>query len=95
MVLVKLDSASASDPHDAVARLTPDHGLKHINVLVANAGINTSIGTVLETSAEDMRAHFEINATAPLLLFQAAWPLLQRSAEPRFFAMSSSVGLCL
>ena len=92
LIIVKLDSFSTTDPRDAIACLASDHGLDHIDVLVANAGINSFMGQVLETSAEDMRAHFEANTIAPLLLFQATWPLLAKSKQPKFFAMSTSMG---
>ena len=81
-----------TDAQDAITRLMSDHGLDHIDVLIANTGINNNIGRVLETAAEDMRAHFEINAIAPLLLFQAALPLLEKSKQPKFIAISSSMG---
>jgi norsolorinic acid ketoreductase len=41
-----------------------------------------------------MRTHYEINTLAPLLLFQASWPLLQASptASPKFVVVSSAAG---
>lgn len=39
-----------------------------------------------------MYDHFTVNSVAPLLLFQATWPLLQKSANPKFVGISSGAG---
>ena len=44
----------------------------------------------LSTSADDLQTHFAVNTTAPLMLFQALWPLMQASQSPKFFPISSS-----
>lgn len=66
--------------------------LDHVDVLIANAGMATSMGMSLDTTAGDLQAHFAVNTTAPLILFQALWPLLQKSKLPKFIPISSSVG---
>ena len=66
--------------------------VKHIDVLVSNAGAVTSMGTALNTGAEDLQHHFQVNSIAPLMIFQAFWPLMQKSQQPKFVAVSSSVG---
>ena len=46
-----------------------------------------------ETSAEDLRESFETNTIAPLMVFQAFWPLMQKSAAtPKLVMTTSSVG---
>ena len=78
-----------TDTHDAV---------KRIDVLISNAGQATFMGPSLQTSAETLRAHFETNSIAPLIVFQAFWPLMTRpctelnAAPPKLFMMSSSLG---
>ncbi|KAL4813664.1 Intradiol ring-cleavage dioxygenase [Aspergillus spinulosporus] len=68
--------------------------IRHIDVLVANAGFATPMTPALSTSASDLRASFEVNTIAPLLVFQAFWPLLKKaqSGTPKAIFMSSSVG---
>ncbi|KAL4796548.1 hypothetical protein BDV19DRAFT_388055 [Aspergillus venezuelensis] len=53
--------------------------ITHTDILIANA---------------DLRAAFEINTIAPLLVFQAFWPLLQRakSGAPKAIFLTSSIG---
>ena len=52
-------------------------------------GIGTVYGPAVETPIEEYRHHFEINALAPMILFQTFWPLLQKSESPKFIAVSS------
>ena len=92
LVIVKIDSSSPSDPKSAIADLETVQGILHIDVVIANAGVSLGMTKVLDTSSEQMKETFEINSVAPLLLFQAAWPLLQKSLRPKFVAMSSSMG---
>ena len=92
LVIVKIDSSSPSDPKSAITDLDTIQGIMHIDVVIANAGVSLGMTKVLETPSEQMRDSFEINAIAPLLLFQAAWPLLQKSLRPKFVVMSSSMG---
>ncbi|KAL7933853.1 hypothetical protein V8C35DRAFT_302592 [Trichoderma chlorosporum] len=66
--------------------------IDHIDVLINNAGSATPMVTAAETTAEDLRASFEVNTIAPLLVFQALWPLLQKSSSPKLVMMTSSVG---
>ena len=91
LIVVKIDSLSRQDPQFAMADLTSNHGILHLDVVIANAGVNTSMAPVLETMPEEMREILEVNTLAPLLLFQAAWPLLQKSKSPKLVVMSSDM----
>jgi NAD(P)-dependent dehydrogenase (short-subunit alcohol dehydrogenase family) len=45
------------------------------------------------TPAEALRTSFEVNTIAPLMVFQAFWPLMQKStSSPKLVVISSSVG---
>ena len=91
LVVVKIDSSLASDPHKAFVELTEGYGIDQLDVLIANAGINVGMTKVLDTTAEQMRDTYEVNTIAPLFLFQAGWPLLQKSLNPKFVAVSSDM----
>jgi NAD(P)-dependent dehydrogenase (short-subunit alcohol dehydrogenase family) len=39
-----------------------------------------------------MMKHYEVNAVGILVLFQAIWPLLQKSKNPKFIPISSASG---
>ncbi|KAL1702375.1 hypothetical protein EV121DRAFT_271844 [Schizophyllum commune] len=46
----------------------------------------------LEVPTEGMNRHFEVNTNGPLVLFQAANPLLRGSTNPKFVTISSGLG---
>ena len=92
LVIVKIDSSSVSDAKSAISDLGTSHGVLHLDVVLANAAVTSSMTCALNTIPEQMKNTFEVNSVAPLLLFQAAWPLLQRSQNPKFIALSSDMG---
>jgi len=92
--IVKLDFSTAVAPEvirEQFAAVVPS--VRHIDVLVNNAGCSTLMTPTVETAADDLRSCFEVNTIAPLLVFQALWPLLQKaSSNPKYISISSSVG---
>lgn len=91
--ILQLDFSTAIAPETVIETFNAATNVDHIDVLICNAGYATSMVPAALTSAEDLRASFETNTIAPLLVFQGLWPLLQKStAAPKFINMSSSVG---
>ncbi|KAI8808559.1 hypothetical protein BJ742DRAFT_709389 [Cladochytrium replicatum] len=93
LVIVKIDSSSETDAFTAVEELVSHKGITHIDVVIANAGISRVEVAVAEVTVKDMRDHWEVNTLGPLLLFQATWPLLQKSKEahPKFIGISTGL----
>jgi norsolorinic acid ketoreductase len=91
-ILVKLDSSNPDDALAAIKSLKSEHGIDKLDVVIANAGISKYFGKATVTPAEEMYDHFTVNSVAPLLLFQATWPLLQLSSHPKFLGISSGAG---
>ncbi|ETS83551.1 hypothetical protein PFICI_05427 [Pestalotiopsis fici W106-1] len=90
--VVQIDFTEAVSP-DNVRAAIDQFGIDHIDVLILNAGYAHPMRTARETTAEDLRAAFETNTIAPLLVFQGLWPLLQRSpSDPKLIWITSSVG---
>lgn len=88
IIVVKIDSSSETDAQDAISLLQSRHSISKIDLVIANAGIgNMDLGT--ETSVNQLREHLRVNTTGPFILFQATWPLLQRSQAPKFVVISS------
>ncbi|KAL4752593.1 hypothetical protein BDW72DRAFT_211729 [Aspergillus terricola var. indicus] len=88
-------SSVPTTPSEILATLTSTApAILHIDVFIANAGFATPMTPALSTSASDLRASFEVNTIAPLLVFQAFWPLLKKaqSGSPKAIFISSSVG---
>jgi len=92
IIVVKLESANMDDPKAAVKILNDQYGIESIDVIIANAGIVRFNGTALDTPVDGFKEHLAINTVAVLALFQATWPLLQRSSNPKFVSISSTVG---
>ena len=94
LIIVKIDSSSQTDPASAVEELQTKYGIESIDVVVSNAGImpTKAIVPVLKTEADWVRECFEVNTIGPLLLIQAFYPLLAKTAKPRFLAITSTIG---
>ncbi|KHO01560.1 NAD(P)-binding domain protein [Metarhizium album ARSEF 1941] len=67
--LIALDLSRASRP-EQVREAVADLGPSRIDVLVNNAGMSGPMATAGQAVAEDLRAAFEVNAIAPLMIFQ-------------------------
>jgi len=94
--VVQLDFSVAVSPktvRDVIVStgLVAEEG-RGIDVLINNAGGPYPMVTALETQAEHMRAAFETNTIAPLLVFQGLWPLMQKSKIRKLIMVSSSLG---
>ena len=91
LIVVKIDSEVDDDASKAIQKLTSSHGLTKLDTVIANAGLGDYYGPASTTPAAQLRRHFNVNAVAPLVLFQAAEPLLKKSSTPKFFIMSSNL----
>ncbi|EIN06093.1 NAD(P)-binding protein [Punctularia strigosozonata HHB-11173 SS5] len=64
-----------------------------LDVVVANAGICSSVSRVLDEPPDALREHMEVNVIGTLVLFQATYPLLVASTKsPKFIPISSIDG---
>ncbi|KAJ5753370.1 uncharacterized protein N7511_007523 [Penicillium nucicola] len=92
--IIELDFSTAIPPQEifqAVTTISPT--ISHIDVLICNAGFAAPMTRASLTSAEDLRTSFEVNTIAPLMVFQAFWPLMKKShSSPKLVVISSSVG---
>jgi len=95
-----LDLGALASPENIRERfiVETNGAIKRIDVFISNAGQASSLGPALDTTAQQLRSHFETNSIAPLVLFQAFWPLMERAGglsairPPKVFMLSSSVG---
>jgi len=91
VIIVKLDSLSETDAKTAVQLLKSEHGIDHLDVVIANSGIGKYYGSALDTPISELRDHIDVNTIGMLVLFQATWPLLQVSQSPKFILVSTGV----
>lgn len=90
LVVIKLDLTVHSDPASAVEALSATHGIKHVDILVANAGIATKWVKVSEVTPADIQDHVDVNVHGFVLLFQAFYPVLQKAKDPTWVTIGSS-----
>lgn len=81
------------DPFDAVKDLKDKHGIDHLDIVVANAGIAKSYQLVKDVRRADIQEHLDVNAFGVVFLYQATRDLLQKSTKkPVFVTISSGAG---
>lgn len=94
--IMQLDFSKAIAP-EVIRKSIDQTGVDHVDVLINNAGSVPPMTRAIETTAEELRATFETDTIAPLMVFQALWPLLQKSksspsSSPKLVMITSSVG---
>lgn len=95
VVVVWIDNED-DDSSFKAAKAVVAKGIDKIDVVFANAGITGDVGPIADTPPRAMREKFTVNTIAPLLLFSAFKPLLQKAAEPKLLVTStivSSIGI--
>lgn len=90
LVVVKIDATVHSDPAAAAAELTAKHGINHIDVLVANAGVALKWVKVSEVTPDDLQKHIDVNVFGFVVLFQAFLPLLRNATKPKWVTIGSA-----
>ena len=90
--MVKIDSSSTTDAAAAIKLLQAEHSVASLDVVIANAGATDSFQPPATINIEETKALIDVNTIGPLVLFQAVLPLLQKSRNPKFVAVSSAVG---
>lgn len=94
IIVAKWDAASHTSSIELVRFLQINHNINSLDLVVANAGIFKFYGLARDSPPEAMIEHFEINAVAPVLLYQAVRPLLlaSKSSIPKLCMISSALG---
>ena len=90
--VVKLAVDSDADHTAAAALVQSEAG--RVDVVLANAGIAEADAYELTNSQtiDKLRQHLEVNTIGPVRLFNAFFPLLSRSSNPKYIAVSSVIG---
>ncbi|TGO46441.1 hypothetical protein BCON_0325g00090 [Botryotinia convoluta] len=92
LIIVKIDATIGKDASDAIRELQDKHGIQHIDIVIANAGVSYIWPTVADLKISDLKAHIEPNVHGCISIYQAARPLLQTSKNPIFTPMGSTAG---
>ncbi|KAF7941801.1 uncharacterized protein EAE97_006638 [Botrytis byssoidea] len=92
LIVVKIDASIEQDVFDAIRELQHKHGIQHIDIVIANAGVSYVWPTVADLKISDLKAHIEPNVYGCISIYQASRPLLQKSKNPIFSPMGSTAG---
>ncbi|KAL8748420.1 MAG: hypothetical protein Q9184_007314, partial [Pyrenodesmia sp. 2 TL-2023] len=91
IIIVKIDNKSETDPAAAVKTIQ-SQGIDKLDLVIANAGICNDWSPVATVDPEVFKEHVIVNGFAPLFLFQAVLPLLQKSESSKFVGIGSPMG---
>lgn len=92
VIIVKTDASIEQDAFDAIRELQHNHGIQHLDIVIANAGVSYVWPTVADLKISDLNAHIAPNVYGCISIYQAARPLLQKSKNPIFTPMGSTAG---
>jgi norsolorinic acid ketoreductase len=91
IIVVKIDSTSPTDALDAVKEFEKQ-GIRHLDLVIANAGVANTYPSVKDLKIEDLQHHMEPNVWGPVRLYQATIALLAKAAEPKWVTIGSMAG---
>lgn len=92
LIVVKIDSISATDATAAVDELQSKYGVTQLDTVIANAGLGIHWDPIVEATASQAEENFAVNAVGPMRLFDATLKLLSAAPTPRFVVISSIFG---
>lgn len=81
-----LDVTSEESRNELIASIAKKHPT--IDVLINNAGIS-AMGPMVEIPEDKLKQQFDTNVIAPVMLVQAALPLLRKSGNPKILNVGS------
>jgi NADP-dependent 3-hydroxy acid dehydrogenase YdfG len=89
VLTLELDVTNAAQAKAAVEQAHAHFG--RLDVVLNNAGYSL-VGTIEESSANDIRALYETNVIGPVTVIQAALPLLRKQGYGHILGTSSNLG---
>lgn len=90
VIITKIDSASKTDPFDAIKDIQ-SKGIDHIDVVISSAGI-AKLNTIEDMPLEEYEEVLMVNAISVMLLYKATLPFLRKASHPAKFAFISAAG---
>ncbi|KAF4546323.1 Aflatoxin biosynthesis ketoreductase nor-1 [Lasiodiplodia theobromae] len=98
LILLQMDCASSASIAAAFAALTNVHGIRALDIVVANAGVGFATGRPLAAEGRaELQRFVDVNAHGPLEVFGGALGLMREAGKagerkPRFMLVSSNLG---
>ncbi|KAI1458313.1 NAD(P)-binding protein [Annulohypoxylon moriforme] len=91
LIVVKLDASIEADAAKAVKQLIAQ-GISHLDIVIANAGVSYSWPKVSDVKTEDLQGHLTPDLFGMIWLYQATFPLLKKSSEPKWITIGTVAG---
>jgi norsolorinic acid ketoreductase len=92
LIVLQYDASIPESAKSAVSTLESSHNITHLDIVVANSGILGRHGPSTTATQQDFLDPFITNTLGAIFLFSATQPLLEKSSNPKFFTVSSSMG---
>lgn len=91
LLLLPLD-VNSEEAYPVAVKALEDHGVHHIDILIANAGVGDLNSTFMKTTVADMKGIFDTNVVGVFLTLKHFTPLVQASQHRLVVVMSSILG---
>ncbi|KAH8719750.1 Norsolorinic acid ketoreductase nor1 [Beauveria bassiana] len=88
--VVKIEATDDNDSLKAVETLKSS-GIDHIDIVIANAGKATAWPKLQDAKIPDIKDHIDTNVFGFVRLYQAVFPLLKASKNPKLISNSKNV----
>ncbi|KAF2877736.1 hypothetical protein BDV95DRAFT_600437 [Massariosphaeria phaeospora] len=93
LIVVKLDALIDQNAFSAIQGLPDKHGIDHLDIVIANAGVPYAWPLVAKLKFDDFRGHMSPIVQGFIALYQATQALMQKSSrEPLFAPIGFSAG---
>ncbi|KAI1451264.1 NAD(P)-binding protein [Annulohypoxylon moriforme] len=89
LIVVQNDATVSTDAAKMVKQLA-SHGIDHLDIIIANAGVANLWCKVSEVTADDIQKHVVPNIYGFIWLYQATLSLLKKSPSPLWITIGSS-----
>lgn len=91
LLLLPLD-VNSEDAYPIAVKALEDHGVHHVDVLIANAGLGDHSSSFLKTTTKDIKNIFDTNVIGVFLTLKYFTPLVQASQHRLVVVVSSILG---
>ncbi|ORY15317.1 hypothetical protein BCR34DRAFT_622950 [Clohesyomyces aquaticus] len=81
LIIVKCDAAIQADAFSAIKELETQHGISHLDIVVANAGFQSGFPMIKDVKRDDVIKHLDVNVFGVIAMYQATRELLMKSPE--------------
>lgn len=89
LLVLPYDAASPTAATTLIDTLVTKHGITHLDVVIANAGIMKAFPLVRDVTQAQILEHTQVNVFGVVALYQATRALLLKGEKPVFVSMGS------